>query len=298
MKNQIARRARTYLSLAGFVGLGALVVLPISSRIEVPVVVEPARFERIFPPHAAKIVDIAVKAGQHVTKGEVLFRFKAPEIDHKRRLAEIKRKLVNARIARSTADRQDKAELKTLQQERNALSVEIDGYRRQLARLVVRAPIDGKLVDLNTDLHIGRWNKVSDHLVTIVGDGKQVARGYVRERDLWRLSRGDKGKFFPENFLLTSADVKIREISLANATKIDLLPLASVFGGPVASRQADKSTIAPVDATYRVTLDIDADGLDTGKVIRGIANVTGKPESLAARIWRQALRVLVRESGA
>lgn len=298
MKSKIIRRPRTWLAAAVWAGLSALVVLPVSGRIEVPVVVEPARFERIFPPHAAKLTQIAVTAGQHVRRGDVLFRFRSRDIEHKRELAEIRKKLLEARIDRSTADRKDKALLMTLRQERHALIIEIDGYRRQMRRLVVRAPISGKLVDLNPDLHVGRWNRVSDHLVTIAGEGRHLARGYVRERDLWRLSRGDRGKFFPDNFQIPSSSVRIRDISLSNAGKIDLLPLASVFGGPVATRLKDAKTLVPVDATYQVTLDIDASKLDNAKVIRGIANVSGRPESLAARIWRQTLRVLVRESGA
>lgn len=298
MRKQIFRRARVYMSLSVAAVATALVVLPVSGRVDVPVVVEPANFERVFPPIAARLDEILVAANTDVKKGQLLFRFSSSELKQKISLTKIKIDLIKARIARVNVDDVDKTQYLPLQQELASLRAEMAGLLAEQKQLSVRAPISGRAQDLNLKLHKGRWVKASDRLVTIANGSGYVARGYVLERDLWRITKGDKGTYIPDDFLVSETAVNVRDISLASAHRLELKPLASVFGGKIASRRADNQEIVPVSAAYQVTLGFDGTPQDVGKVSRGIARLDGVPESIAAQIWRRVLQVLVRESGA
>ena len=210
----------------------------------------------------------------------------------------IKTDIINARLARVAADRKDKSQLLPLQQERAALLSSMAGLLREQAQLSVRAPIAGVIKDLNRQLHTGRWVKATDRLATIIASKGYIAKGYLLERDLWRVAKGDVGQFVPDDFLVGKSKVTVAEISLASSPRLELQSLASVFGGKIASRNADKGDVVPLGAAYQITLVFAQRPNDTSKVSRGIAHLDGIPESIAAQVWRQVLAVLVRESGA
>jgi putative peptide zinc metalloprotease protein len=298
MKKEIFSRFRVFISLAISGGLIALVALPVSGRVDVPVVVEPAVYERIFPPLSARLVEILAKPEQQVKKGDVLFRFTSDVLQQQIRLSQIKANMVKARLARVTADKRDKSKLLPLRQSLAALQTRLAGFGREQKRLIVRAPISGRITDINLDLHIGRWMKNSEQLASISQGHRYVAKGYLHERDLWRVKPGDQGEFVPDDFLVARSRVSVNEVSTAGSDRLDLLPLTSIFGGKVASRKTDNGVIVPVGATYKVTMTFQDLPDDTSKVTRGVVHVEGRPESVASRIWRQVLRVLVRESGA
>lgn len=298
MSKKIFRRSRVYITMGVVAALAALIILPVSGRIDVPVMVEPASYERVFPPSAAKLIEINTHVGETVSKGQILFRFQSTNLDQSVKLNRIKTNLINARLARVAVDEKDKSQFLPLQQERASLLAELNGLRQEQNQLVVRAAMAGRVKDVNRQLHVGRWVKVSDRLLTIVKGNDYVAKGYVLERDLWRVKQGDKGQFVPDDYLVKKSSVKVEEISLASSSQLELKPLASVFGGQVASRKSDNGEVVPVGAAYQVTLVFNGQPDDTTKVSRGIARIEGVPESIAAQVWRQVLRVLVRESGA
>jgi len=298
MSKQIFRRRRVYISISVVAVFSALLILPISGRIDVPVMVQPISYEKVFPPSAAELVEINAKAGDLVDKGQLLFRFKSSQLDQTIKLNSIQTRLIQARLARVAVDRQDKIQFLPLQQELASLQAEMAGLQREQERLLVRAPISGKIKDLNRQLHVGRWVKADDRLVTITNVTGFVAKGYILERDLWRVKQGDSGKFVPDDYLIAKSPILVKDISLASSPRLELEPLASVFGGRVSSRKSNNGEIVPVGAAYQVTLSFNEQPGDTSKVSRGIARIDGIPESIAAQVWRQVLRVLVRESGA
>ena len=57
------KRSRVYVSLSIGVAIAALIVLPVSGRVDVPVVIEPVAYERLFPPSSAKLLEIAAVSG-------------------------------------------------------------------------------------------------------------------------------------------------------------------------------------------------------------------------------------------
>jgi len=298
MRKQIFKRTRVYLSMTVAGVIAALIILPVSGRVDVPVIVEPVAYERLYPPSAAKLVEIAAVNDGQVVKGQLLFRFESSQLQQSIKLTKVKIKLVGARLARAAADEKDKSQLLPLRQEMAALQSSLAGFMLEQEQFSVRAPISGKLKDINRELHIGRWVRASDRLVTITAAQGFIAKGYILERDLWRVAKGDGGKYVPDDFLIGKSRVKVKDISLASSSQLELKSLVSVFGGKIASRKGENGEIVAVGAAYQITLEFDREPHDTSKISRGIAQLEGIPESIAARVWRQVLQVLVRESGA
>jgi putative peptide zinc metalloprotease protein len=205
---------------------------------------------------------------------------------------------IKAKLARLTVDDVDRENSAISRRELAAATAKHQGLLQEKAELDIKAPIAGELVEFNSDLHVGRTISQKEMIALIGGARGLAARGYVAEKDLWRLKNGDTGWLVPENGLRSSMQISLRDISLAGARQIEIADLASVNGGKIAVQPDSKRQLIPVAAHYAVTLAIDNSTGNTDTRFRGVAQIQGKAESFAAQIWREIARVLIRESGA
>jgi len=124
-------------------------------------------------------------------------------------------------------------------------------------------------------------------------------RGALDERDLWRLKPGARAVFVPTDLSLPTVPVRLQSVSQSAMAQIDPVELAASHGGPVADRQDAHRRSVPVTAQYAVIGE--ATDMPPAEVSRtslsGVLIAEGAPESMVARLRRQVLKVLVRESG-
>ena len=298
MKPAIVTSKRFYVtaSLAALTLTAA--VLPWSTRVEIPVVVEPFELARVYPPRSAKVAAVHAARGATVAVGTLLVSLESDDLEHEIRIARTEMARVKATLARLTADDVDRENSAVSRRELAALTAKYQGLLKEKSELEIKAPIAGELIELNSELHAGRSISQKEMIALIGGQGGLAARGYVAEKDLWRLKTGDKGQLVPENSLRQSLQVTLRDVSLAGARQIEIADLASVNGGRIAVRPDSKNQLVPVAAHYAITLEIEGATGNPDSRFRGVAQIKGKAESFAAQIWREIARVLIRESGA
>jgi putative peptide zinc metalloprotease protein len=102
----------------------------------------------------------------------------------------------------------------------------------------------------------------------------------------------------PEDPQAATVNVSLASVAVSGASEIDILELATPYGGKIDAEPDPHHKLVPGTAQYRVTLDVlDPESAPT-RALRGTARLTGARESFLARAWRRVLTVLVRESGA
>lgn len=276
--------------------------VPWSGTVSVPAVMESAQLARVFPKSAGLVKDVLVKTGENVEAGAPLLRIKSADLDHRIELTNRKIDLVKLRLARRASDEEDRTTSLVMEQELRALTVELDGLRREEADLTVRAPISGRVAEFNSEIHPGRSVSRSEFVALIEGAGDQLtARGYISEGDVGRVESGTIGRFIPESPDWPSVMVAVADISAVGASSVEIPELASVYGGPIAVRRqklaGQESRSIPVSAAYLATFDASIDGRRPDFSSRGVVVLYGRAESLVGRALRRAAAVLVRESG-
>jgi putative peptide zinc metalloprotease protein len=293
----ITRSRRTYITTAAFAALIVMFVTPWSSQVAIPVVLEPVSYQRIFSPQPAEIRSVNLVQGARVARGDVLAVLHSEQLEHEMRIARMKIAATRVRLARLTADATDRKSAVILDRELAAATSELDGLLRRREELTIRSPLDGEVVEVAPWLHPGRSIASVDALATVAALGTVQARGYVGEGDVWRLAEGAKGRFFPDDGARAAFDITMRDIAPGGTATIDVEDLSSVHGGAIESHRQDDGRITPVTAQYRVVMDAAASDPAPEFRVRGIAIVAGQRQSFAARLWRQVVRVLVREGG-
>ncbi len=298
MRNELIRSPRAYVSATVAVAAAVLCIIPWTTSVDVPAVIETRTYERLHPVAAARIESVSARPGQQVSEGQVLLTLHAPDLEKELKITRTRLQLVEQRQIRAVADNKDRAQVIVLERERQLLLDQVAGLQARLNQLVLRAPFAGRLVDLAPNLHIGRWVARDEVLMTVVDDTGYVARGYLAESDLWRINSGAEGTFVPDDVQRSSVPIIARDIAIANSPVLDISYLASHYGGPIAVHVNVEEGVVPLESQYLVTLDLPEHDIPGLPVQRGLVKLEGKPESILARVWRRTLQVLVRESGA
>ncbi|PLP59414.1 hypothetical protein CYK37_08800 [Mesorhizobium loti] len=298
MRRTILAGRRTYVTFAIVLALIALAAMPLSTRISAPALILPEAFVRLFSQEAGHIDAINVRRGDLVRKGDVLFVISAPALAQERKLAEKGIDLAEQRIARIGSEAEDLAARGVIMTQLSSLIAKRDGLQQREDRLVVRAPFDGRIADLNAEIAVGQWVSRKEQLAFLSSDTGAIVRGYVSGNDRARIENGATGWFIPDDLTQPKAKVVLVSVAIAGAQELDIPQLTSQFGGPIAVHQTDNKRLAPTSAEYAVTARVADFKQGPSQTWRGVLILNGQAESLLARAWRQVLRVLVREAGA
>ncbi len=299
-RQSIGRSPRARYVGATLTLLVVTALVPWSTRISVPAVLEAAEISRVYPQRAGIVQDVRVEVGQAIKAGDVLAVLESPEIAQQISVAKRRLALIKLQLARRSADQEDRA--KSLVNEKELASVysELAGLQHELDDLVIRSPQDGVVAEFNSWVHPGRPIGRAEFVALVRGTGKLVARGYMTERDVARVHPSSEGSFVPEEPGYPRYPVRLEGIAKAGTLNVDILELASVHGGAVAVRpqaaEQGHKKLFPVEANYLATLSAGTSNLPAFS-LRGTVLISGDGQSLASRVWRQVAAVLVRESG-
>ena len=294
---RIASLRRVTVTAGAALALLLVLVIPWSTRIEVPAILEAADLVQIYPPRAAEVVRIDARRGGFVHESAPIIHLHDREIESEVADTRIKIDITRLRLARTVADRIDREESLVLTHELASLQTKLGGLEKQKSELIIRAPASGTVLELDPDLHPGRWIGKADRLALIAAQKQHVVRGYVAESSLYRLTADAEGLFIPDDLTRSSIPVRVKNVAPAGAASIDIPALASTNGGQIAVQPDSQHRLVPLTAQYLV--ELEPQGLDhpPEQIVRGIVDLKGAPESFLIRAWRQVSTVLIRESG-
>jgi len=299
LREDIMAAQRTLITLSILAALILVIAIPWSGRIIIPAITTGNNEVRLFPARAARLAELRVTNRATVKKGAVLAVLHSDELDHKQRQARRRIALLRARLARVAGDAEERADRVVLETELKATLQELSGLDAETKRLTVTAPFAGRIRDLASDLHPGRYLKPSDAIGRLISNAAKSARGNVHEEQHSRLAVGRQGRFIPDDPSRQSSPVTISDIARLGSATVDIKYLASPFGGRIAADRVPDGAIKPRSGQHvvRFTLQHGDNDIDDDKALRGVVHIEGEPESILAAIWRRVLKVLVREAG-
>ena len=300
MRRDILKSWRSAVTASLALAVLAGLIIPWSSRVTIPAALEAGALAQVYPPVAARISEIHVTTGRIVEPGALLVTLFAPSLVQDLHLTELKAEVVRLRQSRRASDSQDRGEAVVLDQELAALMERRAGLRQQVRELQVRAPIAGEVAEMAPLLHPGRWFSHKEPLVLVRGAGVPVIRGYIDAADVWRVDERARARFIPDDVALAPIEATLHAIAPSASGVLDQIELIANFGGRIATHLDARRQPVPVNVQYAVRAEVavDFDATQLRRTVPGVLIVEGHAESLLARFWRQALKVIVRESGA
>ncbi|MEZ5924683.1 MAG: HlyD family efflux transporter periplasmic adaptor subunit [Hyphomicrobiaceae bacterium] len=292
LRAEIQRRRRAFVT-GTLAALGLLALfLPWQHTVEAPGVRAAAREAAVYLPFAARLAEINVKEGDDVRAGDVLFEAIDEELESQLRSAVLDWRLQRFRVERMVANGEESEMRGAIEGALERAEVRIAAVRKQMAQLQVRAPFDGRIVDLDPALSKGIWLDDQSPLAYVVEVESSVVRGMIRDLDMRRVEPGAEAVFIPDDAARAATPLKLSFIAPASDGHIGEPMLADEHGGGIAADELEGKLVTK-EGMFEVTFASIAQ--PTPQVVRGIVRIEAAPTSPAASIWRRIARILVRE---
>ncbi|HEY8336836.1 MAG TPA: HlyD family efflux transporter periplasmic adaptor subunit [Tardiphaga sp.] len=290
---------RTALTSALGIALLGLLVLPWRSAVEAPAMLKSEQHVDVFAPEfGARIGSLAVRDGDRVDKGQPLIRLASPDLDYRLGRSRTEIEILEWQMGAKGASAELLARSQVTEREYETAKAEYRALQDQRSRLDVPAPVTGQIVDVADALQPGTWLTAKSRLMSVIDPAGMIVEAYVDEVDLDRIAVGDAATFFAEADTRITYSLRLVEIAQASTRLLAEPALASTLGGPIAVRAQKRDELAPDRTIYRLKLAVDPGGAAPGRVLRGTVILRSESVSLVSRLWRAALAVLIRESGA
>jgi putative peptide zinc metalloprotease protein len=273
----------------------ALLFIPWQTHLLVSGLLRAEQEFTLYSPQSAQVQRVLVKEGDSVAANQVLIELSSPDLDFRiasaeRKLAQLKEQLAAQSLEVVLAQR-NPMDMEELQ----STLAELSGLREAERKLTLRANFAGHIRDLSDVLQQGEWIAKNESL-GIVHSLYTTVTAYVEEADLNRLQIGAKGLFYPEGGDFTPFSVQIISVDHVGTRQLNIPELGSNYGGEIAVREDDQHHLIPEHGIYRVALQVDDHRAMSAITIRGRLSLETPAESLAGRLTRSALAVLIRES--
>ncbi|MDO1530358.1 HlyD family efflux transporter periplasmic adaptor subunit [Fulvimonas sp. R45] len=280
--------------------LAALLALwlfvPWQNAVRVPAVLERAQAQVVYAPRAAEVVQLKVHDGDMVHAGEVLLVLRSPELDYRLKAAGQQAARSKWELDQQPFNDDLRALGPALRKRWETAQQLVDGYRAEQQRLTLKAPFDGRVVDVDPALHQGGWLRGGEQVLGVIGDAGVKGEAFAGESDLARLRAGQRLRFVPRMLEAAELHCTVGGVDRLNLASLDEPYVASVYGGPISSLHRPDGTLVPLDSTFRVRFGhCDRDAYEPASELSGQAVITGESRSVAGRFLRWLTALLRRE---
>jgi len=297
MRDTIHHKVALKRSALGLAAVLLLLVVPWQGDISHRAVLRPAQYSRLYSPEPARIRKIQVREGELVKQGQLIIELDSPDLEFSLLSDEVRARALQWQMARS---RTVSALLEFGQLTEENFAEALARYRTNAQRfeqLQIRAPFDGRLVQLDETLADGRWIN-PDLPLAVVADEQLVVVCYVSEREVERLQTAATGRFYPAGNVYRPLDLRVISIDRVSTRQLEEPWLASLYGGDVAVVRDKQGKMLSHEAVYRVLLGVEAvKHTAPPSMLRGTVYIDAERRSMIGHIWQVVASVIIRESG-
>lgn len=283
-----------------FIGLVLLAFVPWRLPVFVPAIAGADRVTLLFPLAPGQIEEVMVDEGQSVAAGDPLLVMRSPLLDAQLAKKQSEIVLLTHRLARTTADQEERSSMLVLESELKSASQELAALERQRGSLTLLAPHDGHVTNLLPDIAPGQWVSDTTRIALLAGGDGLSVRGFAAASKIRRLREGASGVFVPDEPELAMLPVSLAGIQPPADSDTMVRALFDLNNGPIeTSADAQSGEPMPVEPHYRLAINVEAEG-DVGEYdyeVAGMLRLSGTAESLGMGVVRRIVGVLIRESG-
>lgn len=297
LKTEIRFNKQTKRTLIIILSLLMILFLPWKSSLKIPAVYVSEKYSKVFAPYPSKIKNILVNKDDVVEKGQELIELYSPDLD--REIFSIRRKiqLTKTKINRLSKSAGNMDQFLTLQQSLIALQSELTGLSRVKNKLILKAPIKGKIKDFH-NLSEGMWVSNFDQLLGIVHYGTGKVKGFIKEEQIERFLKKNPAVFIPNDGIHDKVYLVSESLDLSAISNLPYISLSSVHDGPVAIRNSTGGEFQyrPETAHYIAEFEL-AKKSEIQFELPGYVHIQGSRYSPFANLIKSVIAIIVRESG-
>ena len=293
----LLRWNRATRRLALLLGATAIVLLwPWQAGVHAPAVLGARQAQGLYAPSAARVLSALPPVGQVVRAGESLLRLQSPDLDARLALAQAREQQLQWQLARQPFDARLMEAGPALRKHWEAAREEVDGLQRELQRLDLKMPFDGRVVESSEEVTAGSWVRSGEKLLQVLAPQGGKVEAFVDESELQRLQAGSPGVFVPSTPERSRVQCARSVVDAVQLGQLDTPALASLYGGGIPAQRHHDGRVVPLQPTFRVRLE----GCDLAEApaseFIGVAVLAGERRSLVVQGWQRLAALWQREA--
>lgn len=292
-------RSRLLLGLMVLAALVAALLLPIQTSVTGHGWLRARDQQVLYSPLAAQLIRIT--PGREFRRGDVMFALESKTLDFDEERARAMAAARTRQMAGLMGLPKGESQRPLLVSQLALHEAEERASHDQLQRLLLRAPFDGTLKDLDYELATGAWVRPQQPLGILVAPNQWLVEAFVAEADLGRIAVGQTVRVrlmvVPTVWLTGS----INAIDVSRTTTLPTPMLDATHGGPLVTAAAGGGPTSGIrrvarDALFRVHIALNAPPPIAHNALARVS-IEARPQALIDRFLRNAASTLIRESG-
>jgi len=249
---------RVMLTICVIGTLAYLMIIPLPDFERLPCLLLYKGTNRMDAPVAGRLTMAMPESDRVVRQGDLLTRISSDDLAREAEKVKFDLASVRATIDNLGSGGAQGAYRSWLLAEEERLNAAAEKYAQAIAQLEIRAPSDGRLVDINEQLYEGASVAKGAYLFTIANPKSHELKAYIHERLIGESYVFDKAGTIvlfagPELPTLTAT---LKEKSMFPVYSFPNLSLFDVAGGHILSVQ-DRSARKPRDAYFAFTFEVE-----------------------------------------
>ena len=294
------KRARAWAFTLGATAAVSLIVglMPVWFAVRAEGIIEPARREVLHARSPGFVMEIRAKDQQDVKAGDVLIVLQDEDLnaDLIRQQSAVREAELRLRMAGTDAPAaRDRARI-----ELGFARKTLEEFERRAADLIIRAPIDGRLIAPQLEEYVGRYIEPGSQVAMVASLDRLVVRAAIpqTEAELVPLSEIERAEVVavghtPWGFFSRLNPLRLDDARLIPSAQ-DQLPhpaLGQVGGGQIPIDSSDPQGRKPQTRTHELVgfLPADAEVLP-GQ--RAMVRVALPPKPIGWQVWRRFLQTI------
>lgn len=287
--------------------------LPVKESINLPATLSyPHQF--IYAPEEGILLNKLPSPGTRIAKDKVIVDLSSPTLNNSMRILTLEYKKKLAELRRSAINKKYVSEKNIILSDISSQQSEYKKLYAQYQKLHIRAPFDGVIIEVSSELKPGEVVQKGQWLGDFVKLQDPSIEAFVPQIDFQKINVGNKGHFYPQDIGQAKFGVKVVSVETLNMKYLNCFfsseieknknpeiavdtPCyhASDFGGDIPTLPSDEGNLVPVDSTYRVVLVPDKSP-KLNVVEAGTVVLETKRSSYAYRVFYTIKKLLVQES--
>lgn len=281
------------LSLCVIFIILSFLFIPWNSTIKMPAIIESKNYYEYYPLEDGYIDDILFLNGDIVKKEQTLLKIKSPELEHKITLLEEEINSITFEISKQAGFRENLNKRFILEETLTKKINELDGLKKIIEKLEIKAPFDGK-VYLNNSYKTNQWISKKEAIFLLYDNLNYKIVGFCNENDFDLLKEKSKAKFIFNSGDIKDINSNITSISKLSNPYLEFHELSSDFGGEIATR-TDNKMLKTQQAYYKITIDLQ-ENISLNNRMIGTLVTNGESSSVIAKLYKKSISVIIRES--
>lgn len=288
-KTRAGRKVLLFLLLSS---LAAVILVPWKGSVNSTAVLKPEQVTTLYAPRAGRIQTM-VATDEDVAGEQILFLLEDPALAWDIELAKSDKSAIEEQLKSLLGIQGGEARRASLLNSWNQADAKERAVKDLMESLVVRAPWDGKLVDVDPNLAPGIWVNPEQPLARVISPNSWIVEAFVHQSEIALIAAGAGAKFYPASEPSISLNGRVLDISSQRTVTLPNRALSARFGGEIVV-EADEEGLSPQETLYKLKIALD---LSPEQHHLGVGNliVTSQAQSLANQFFNTVASVLIRE---